>query len=236
MDTAKQLEILYRISHALVGKQELDDILYQIVTMTGDLIDSKICALMLLNEENNTLALKTTQSLSSSYRSKPDVDLCRSISGDVIKYKTAIQVKNVSLDERYHFGDIARAEGLESLLSVPMLIGPKAIGVLICYTEKEKVFDSEEIQLVQTIANHAAMAIEHMHVIEKEKKARLSLETKKSVDQAKRILFKNKQMQEEDAHKLIQRASMENGKSLKETAEAIILAAGINLESFIEQK
>ena len=39
---SRQLEVLYQISKALVGKQDLDAILYQVVNMTADLAGSKI--------------------------------------------------------------------------------------------------------------------------------------------------------------------------------------------------
>jgi GAF domain-containing protein len=225
MQEKKQLEVLFQISRALVGKKSLGEILQQIVTMTADLADSKICSLMLLNEKKGELVIQATQSLSTAYREKPPIKAGQSVSGRVVAAKHPIQVADVTKDPRYGYPEIAKQEGLRSLLSVPMMIGTKVIGVLNCYTGEERVFSKSEVQLVQTIANQAAIAIEHMRVVAEEAEARLALETKRSVDQAKRILMKRYKMGEEEGHRFIQKTSMDKNKPQKEIADAIILAA-----------
>lgn len=225
MKEKRQLEVLYQISRALVGKQDLDAILQQVVSMTAELAGSQICSLMLLDSKNDELIIKATQSLSTAYREKPPIKVGQSVSGMVVKKKQAIQVADVTKDPAYRYPGIARQEKLKSLLSVPLAVSDRTIGVLNCYTKEEKVFTVEEIQLVQTVANQAAMVIEHTRLVSEEAQARLALETKKAVDGAKRVLMKRRGMAEEAAHKFIQRASMERNKPRKEIAEAILMAA-----------
>ena len=225
MKEKRQLEVLYQISGALVGKQDLDAILQQVVSMTAGLVGSKICSLMLLNAKKDELVIKATQSLSTLYRDKPPIKVGQSVSGKVVEKKHAIQVEDVTESPIYGYPEIARQEGLKSLLSVPLLLSEKVIGVLNCYTEEERTFSKEEIQLVQTIANQVAMAIEHVRLIGEEAEARLALETKKAIDGAKRVLMKRHKLTEEDAHRFIQKASMDRNKPQKEIADAIVLSA-----------
>ena len=225
MKEKRQLEVLYQISRAMVGKQDLDAILQQVVSMTADLAGSKICSLMLLNAKKDELVIKATQSLSTAYRDKPPIKVGQSVSGKVVEKKQAIQVADVTESPIYSYPDIARQEGLKSLLSVPLLLSDKVIGVLNCYTEEEKTFSKEEIQLVQTIANQVAMAIEHVRLVSEEAEARSALEAKKVIDGAKRVLMKRHKMSEEDAHRFIQKASMDKNKPQKEIADAIVLSA-----------
>ncbi len=225
MKEKRQLEVLYQISRALVGKQDLDAILQQVVSMTAELAGSKICSLMLLSKKKDELIIRATQSLSTAYRDKPPIKVGQSISGKVVEKKQAIQVVDVIKSPLYSYPEIARQEGLKSLLSVPLLLSDKVIGVLNCYTAEEKFFNPEEIQLVQTIANQVAMAVEHVRLVSEEAEARLALETKKSIDGAKRVLMKKHKMDEESAHRFIQKASMDKNKPQKEIAEAIILSA-----------
>lgn len=228
MQAEKQLEVLFQISRALVGKQNLDQILVQIVTMTAGLVDSKICSLMLLNEKKTELLIMATQSLSPVYREKGPIKVGQSVGGRVVATGQPIQVADVTKDPRYGFPEIARQEGLRSLLSVPLTVGEEAIGVLNCYTESERVFKKSEIQLVQTLSSHAAMAIKHMRVVKEEAEARLALETQKFVHSAKRILMKKYGMSEHEAHRYIQKMSMDKNKPQKEIAEAILIAADLN--------
>ena len=224
MKEKRQLEVLYQISRALVGKQNLDAILQQVVSMTAGLVGSKICSLMLLNQKKDELVIKATQSLSTAYRDKPPIKVGQSVSGKVVEKKQAIQVVDVTTSPVYSYPEIARQEGLKSLLSVPLLLSDKIIGVLNCYTEEEKNFSKEEIQLVQTIANQVSIMIEHVRLVSEEAEARASLEAKKSIDGAKRVLMKRHRMNEEDAHRFIQKASMDKNKPQKEIADAIVLS------------
>ena len=228
MKERRQLEVLYQISRALIGKQDLDAILYQVVNMTADLAGSKTCSLMLLNGKKDELAIKATQSLSTAYRDKPPIRVGQSVSGRVMEKKQPIQVRDVSQDPLYSYPEIAKQEGLRSLLSVPLMLSDKVIGVLNCYTEEEKVFSKEEIQLIQTVANHAAVVIEHGRAVAEEAEARLALETKKAIDSAKRVLMKRHKMGEEEAHRFIQKTSMDKNKPQKEIAEAILIAADLD--------
>ncbi|HSL05355.1 MAG TPA: GAF domain-containing protein [Nitrospiraceae bacterium] len=61
----------------------------------------------------------------------------------------------------------AEPQRLCSLLSVPMMVRDKALGVINSYTSAPHVFTSEEVKLLQAIANQAAIAIEHTTLIEK---------------------------------------------------------------------
>ena len=223
----RQLEVLYQISRALVGKQDADAILQQVVSMTAELVGSKVCSLMLLTGKKDELVIKATQSLSTAYRDKAPIRVGQSVSGRVVEKKQAIQVRDVTKDPLYSYPDIARQESLKSLLSVPLMVSDKMIGVLNCYTEEEKVFSKEEIQLVQTVANQAAVMIEHGRAVAEEAEARLALETKKSIDGAKRVLMKRHRMNEEEAHRFIQKASMDKNRPQKEVAEAILMAADL---------
>ena len=222
MKEKRQLEVLYQISHALVGKQDLEAILQQVVYMTSELVSSKICSLMLL--QNQTLVIKATQSLSTAYREKPPIKLGQNVSGKVAAQREPIQVHDVTTDALYGYPAIARQEGLKSLLCVPLIIGDNVIGVLNCYTGEEKVFSADEIQIVQTVANQAAIVIEHARLMKEEAQARLALETKKAVDAAKRVLMKKRNLSEEEAHRFIQKTSMDKNKPQKEVAEAILIA------------
>jgi GAF domain-containing protein len=228
VDGKRQLEVWYQISRALVGKQDSGAILQQVVAMTAELVGSKICSLMLLNDKKDELIIKATQSLSAVYREKPAIKVGQSVSGRVVESGQAIQVGDVTKDPRYSYPEIAKREGLQSLLSVPLVLSDKIIGVLNCYTEDQKHFSEEEILLVQTLANQAAVVLEHARLVSDEREARLALETRKAVDSAKRVLMKRRKMSEEEAHRFIQKSCMERNRPQRDIAEAILMAAELD--------
>jgi len=99
----------------------------------------------------------------------------------------------------------------------------KVIGVLNCYTDSPHEFTEEEINLLSTIANQAAVVIENAQLMLKSREIQEELETRKIIDRAKGILMRQG-LTEEEAFRRIQKKSMDIRKSMKEVAEAIILA------------
>jgi AmiR/NasT family two-component response regulator len=104
----------------------------------------------------------------------------------------------------------------------------KVIGVINCYTSKPHDFSEAEIDLLTSIANQAAVAIENTELMVKSKVIQEELETRKRLERAKGILMRQQKITEEEAYLRLQKYSMDNRKSMREVAEAIILAEEIN--------
>lgn len=222
---ARQLDALLRVSKSIAEDQYLQEILNLIVSVTAEGLHLNVCSLMLLDPGKNELKIEATQSLSDAYRKKPPIPVQNSVSGRAVKESRPIQVKDVTKDPLYSFPDIAKSEGLCSLLSVPMMIKDKPIGVINCYTQSPHTFSEEEIKHLQSIANQAAVAIEKTRLLEQTLAAKEELETRKLVERAKGILMKRRGLSEEASFHQMRKASMDRRKSMKEIAEAILLAA-----------
>jgi signal transduction protein with GAF and PtsI domain len=227
MRKARQIETLSQVSETVTSNRLIDDILQLIVTMTAQMMNSKICSIMLLDQPTGELRIVATQSLSEQYRLKPSLKVGQSVSGRAVQERRPMIVPDVTREQDYMYPDMARKEGLCSLLSVPMLIRDKAVGVINSYTSVPHAFTAEEVKLMQAIANQAAIAIEHTTLLEKSFEMQEALAVRKLVEQAKGYLMRSKKLSEEEAFRLIQRQSMDMRKSMREIAEAILLAGQI---------
>ena len=73
ISNSKQIiDALAKISDAVTSDLYLEEILKLIVTVTAEVMNSKICSLMLLDKSTNELAVKATQSVSEFYNKKPN--------------------------------------------------------------------------------------------------------------------------------------------------------------------
>lgn len=225
----KSFTLLYEVSRIIVSNRYLEEILSIVVGLTAELMGSKICSLMLFDESKQELVIKATQSLSERYRSKPPVKVGESVSGRAIQKKEPVWVRDVTQDKGYKYPEIARDEGLKSLISIPMMIKERIIGVLNCYTQQEREYTNEEIQILIGVANQAAVAIENTKLLADKIEAVEALEIRKKVEHAKAILMKRHQMSEADAYRLLQKQSMDKRKALKDIADAIIVSHDITL-------
>ena len=219
--------LLYEVSRAIVSSRYLEEILSLVVGLTAQLMNSKICSLMLLDEKKQELVIKATQSLSEGYRTKPPIKVGESVSGRAVQQKRPITVLDVTREEGYKYPDIARTEGLRSMISVPMMVKDRVIGVLNCYTAAEHDFAQDEIRLLVGVANQAAVAIENTRLLAEKIDAVEALEVRKKVERAKAILMKRHRMDEASAYQTLQKQSMDKRRSLKEIADAIIVSEEI---------
>ncbi len=225
---ARQVETLSQVSATITSGRLLEEILHLLVTMTAEMMGSAICSIMLLDPEREELRIAATQSLSEVYRSKPNLKVGQSISGRALKERRPIAVLDVTKDPGYTYPDLARKEGLCSLLSVPMLVKDKPIGVINSYTAHEHSFTAEERKVLQAVANQAAIAIENTSLMEKSFEMQEALEVRKTVERAKGLLMRSKHISEEEAFRLMQRQSMDTRRSMRDIAEALLLAGELD--------
>jgi signal transduction protein with GAF and PtsI domain len=222
---AKQLDLLSEVSRTIVSDHYLKEILQLIVAMTAKVMDSKICSIMLLDERKEELIISSTQSLSKEYINKPNLKVGQSISGRVVSEQKPIMVLDVTREPGYMYPEVAKKEGLVSLLSVPMMIKDRVIGVINSYTKSEHIFKKEEIDILQAVANQAAVAIENTNLSHEILAAKEALESRKLIERAKGILMRELGFTEDEAYKKIHKKSMDLRKTMKEVAEAVILAS-----------
>jgi len=220
---ALQFDSLSKVSQSITSQNYLDEILDLIVVVTAEMLNSKICSIMILDPKGKELIIKAAQSLSESYKKKPNVKVNASISGEVIKRRKPIAIYDVRKEKNYSYRDLAVKEHLTSLLSVPMAVKDKAIGIINVYTKDPHIFTEEETDMLQMVANQAAVAIEHTQLIEETLKAKEALETRKIVERAKGILMRLNGLSEDAAYRLIHKKSMDSCRSMKEIAESILL-------------
>lgn len=224
---AQQLDALTSISKSIVSDTYLKEILQFIVITAAQVTDSKTCTILLLDEKNSELAIAATQNENQEYIKKPNMKIANSLSGRAVREKRAIAVRDVSAEPGYKYPDIAKKQGFVSLLSVPMMVKGNVIGVVNVYTGREHSFTREETDLIRSIANQAAAAIESARLREEITSAKEALVVRKLVEKAKGLLMNEFKLSEEEAHKKIHKKSMDLGKSMKEIAEAIIMAMEI---------
>ena len=219
----KQLEAISKVSKTITSNLYLEDILKLIVTVTAEIMDSKICSLMLIDEKTGNLVLKATQSMSEAYNKKPHLKIGDGIAGKVALENKPISVYDLPREPEYISKAIAEKESLKSLLSVPLAVKGRVIGVLNSYTSYPHKFTKDEINILTTVASQASIVIENSELIVKTKVIKEELESRKAVERAKGILMRQQGLSEDDAFRKIQKRSMDTRKSMREIAEAIIL-------------
>jgi signal transduction protein with GAF and PtsI domain len=221
---------LLAVSRAITSEKYLEDILRLIVTVTAEVMESKICSLMLIDDDGK-LHVKATQSMSKEYNKKRLVELGKGIVGKAASENRPAIVRDVREEEDYLYRDMARKEGLVSLLSVPLAVRGRVIGVINCYTSRPHDFTEAEVTVLTTIANQAAVAIENTELIVRSRVIEEELESRKLIERAKDILAAENGTGGEEAYRKIRQMSMNMRRPMRQIAEAIIISRGVDADS-----
>ncbi|MAU00376.1 MAG: hypothetical protein CL608_24810 [Anaerolineaceae bacterium] len=163
----EEMRALAQVSEVVTSPQYLDDILDVVTEMAAKMMDTAVCAIFLLNETGTHLELRSARRDQTPYQHRPPLpaDATDSVIGTVLHTGQPLYIANVQTDKRYKGKELARKEGLVSLLSVPLSVRDRVIGVFNCYTTEQRQFSEEQQTLFATLANQTALAIENARLV-----------------------------------------------------------------------
>jgi GAF domain-containing protein len=136
----KYFQALCNISRVLGTTLNKDEILTLILQTAQSLIKGKAISIFLIDEETNELVPIAQEGLSPEYLrqfSRPSKLL------PILKKEGYLYIRDATTDPRLDDHEIKNAEGIASLLVVPILIKGQLIGGLSLYTDTLRDFSEE---------------------------------------------------------------------------------------------
>ena len=175
--------VLQDVSRALVEIHDIRSISDIVLDLAITHLNAEAGSLMLLNDRN-CLYILTARGLDPLFVKGYQVKLGEGIAGIVAQNRIPVLVEDIDTDPR--FQDMKRCHyRTTSFISCPILSRNKLLGVLNINDKKNgSPFFEEEFDLVQVIANHAALALENVFLLNQlqAKAAELARANKKLVD------------------------------------------------------
>jgi signal transduction histidine kinase len=160
-------ESLASVSRTINSTLNLDEALHAVTREACRLMRARMCSLTMLDETREWLHLRASSGAGKAYLNKPRLSVEESLLGVVVRRRKPLQVENVQTSNRYQNIEVARREGLVSLLSVPLLFAGQATGTLNIYTDRPYHFSNEEIRILSALAELSGIAIEKARLYER---------------------------------------------------------------------
>jgi HD-GYP domain-containing protein (c-di-GMP phosphodiesterase class II) len=162
-ERTKELVLIYKIGQEISSTLKLDRVLQSIVDKLSMILGLEICAI-LLADDSGRLSIRSAQGLDASYLNQTSIKMGEGISGWVWEHKQALLLNDVDSDPR--FADRRQERYyMKSLISVPLIVKNKVIGVININNKKSKEpFNDYDLRLVKEIATEAAIAIENANL------------------------------------------------------------------------
>ena len=151
-------DTLIKISRSLSRSKDPEEIIRMTVESIKSALDIKGCALFLINPQSRALEVAASTGLSAEYLNKGPVSALRSIADSL--EDGPIAVYDVTDDPRIQYPEAAQKEGIASILSVPIMVGDRAIGAIRAYTAEHWEFTLDDVNFAQALAQIAGILIE----------------------------------------------------------------------------
>ena len=171
-EDGERLRHLQALTDAALAHLQLDDLLAALLERTTDVLGVDTCAVLLLDDDRRGLVPRAAVGIEVDRHLR--IPIGRGFAGRVAADGRPVVLDEV--DQADLFNPILRAKGIKSLLGVPLVVRDEVIGVLHVGSLAPREFGQADVDLLQLVADRAAIAIEHARLYESERAARVRLE------------------------------------------------------------
>lgn len=222
-DGLAPFDVLQEISSHLASTDPLHVTLSRIVTFVSVVIPCDSCFLYTLEEDK--LILRASRNPHSEEVDHLRLSIGEGVTGWVAEHREPVAIsERASEDPRFSAFANLPEDRFEAMLCVPVICANRVVGVLNLQHREPYKHSELERRVFATVGILVGAEIERARLETENSELTNRLETRKSVDKAKGILQRDFGLSEEDAYRTMQRESRQRRKSMRDVAEAILLA------------
>jgi uroporphyrinogen-III synthase len=222
-DGLVEMEFLHEISSRMASADSLHFVLDRIVDFITNVIPCDSCFIYVLEGEN--LMLRASKNPHADLIDHIGVQVGQGITGWVAKHRQPVAIASAaSNDPRFKAFKNLPEDHFEAMLCTPILCAGRIVGVINLQHRMSYRHTSEQVRLLSTLGFLVGAEIERARLESENAQLTTRLETRKAVDRAKSILQRDLSLNEEDAYQMMQKESRQRRKSMREIADAILLA------------
>ncbi len=162
-----QLSKLFAVSQSLASSLELTDTLDAVLTSADELLDAPMGSVSLVDKDSGKLVIKAARGLPDDWLYH-DLKIGEGLSGRAARSGLPLTSLDVTRDGRLLSAhrQWARDEGAEAAISAPLIARGHIVGVLNLFRKSPRPFSEDDKQLVMSLGNSAAVAIENVQLYE----------------------------------------------------------------------
>jgi len=146
---------------------------------------------------------------------------------DAARAGQVFSIPDMRVEDRWpDYAQHAAARGVRSSLSVPLPFQDAVIGALNNYSTSTEAFGDDDLKLGQEVAGWVAVAVGNAHhaarTAEDLADMRAAMMTRAVIEQAKGILMERHRITEDDAFRLLSKASQDTNTKLRLIADELV--------------
>ncbi|MCP2164047.1 helix-turn-helix domain-containing protein [Goodfellowiella coeruleoviolacea] len=174
-----ELTALFDIASDLARLRDLDAILRSIVHRARMLLRADVAYLSLNDDPEGLTHMRVTDGSVSALFQALRLGMGEGLGGLVAQTARPYATADYFADGRFNhttaIDTAVREEQLVAILGVPLTLGSRVIGVLYAAHRASREFTPDEVSLLSSLADHAAIAIDNAHLLAETRTALLEL-------------------------------------------------------------
>jgi phosphoserine phosphatase RsbU/P len=166
------IESLQRVTEGALAYLDLDDLLVELLDRTTAILDADTAAILLVDEDRPALVARAAKGLEEEVERGFTLPIGAGFAGRIAASHQPVVIEDLNNSPIEIVNPLMREKGVHSLLGVPLIVERRLVGVLHVGTLEPRGFNSDDIHLLRTVADRAALAIEHGRLTEQRRAAR----------------------------------------------------------------
>ncbi len=154
-----------KVSKALGTTLGMKDLLELIVSSAMETMGGKASCLFLADKEKDVFVPAAQKGLSENYLHATPMR-ARTVVEDVLQ-GGFLSIYDATTDPRLENHEEKKAEGITSILVVPVTVQDKVIGVLSLYSSAPRDFSADEIEFLTALAEQGGMAVQRARLFDR---------------------------------------------------------------------
>jgi diguanylate cyclase (GGDEF)-like protein len=166
LDRHQNLERLYGFSRALSATPDLDGVMAHVLQEARTLLHAERASAAFVDPEGRIIARVRVVGDQVSRSEEPAAEHDRWLLGQVVDGQSPVLLPRTARGAARRWLD---AYGLRDAIVVPLRGGSQAIGALVVADRLGDVrsFEAQDLLLLETVANHAGVALQNGHLVDK---------------------------------------------------------------------
>ncbi len=160
-EKSRRLETLARLAQGLTATLSGDQVLERVVEAAVELFGCTVARLWLLDEDARQLTLGASAGLVTTPEEVRTLPVGEGLVGLIVAQRAPVAIPDLQGDPRVRNAARLLARGIASSAGVPLMVGTRVIGALAIGTHDRRPYSDEEVALLQSLADQAAIAIEN---------------------------------------------------------------------------
>lgn len=154
----RQLRALGAVADADIGQLDVNDLLRELLARVTELLDADTAAVFLLDERTGQLVARAAHGVEEEVRRGVRIPVGKGFAGRIAAERRPGALERV--DATTVANPLLWEKGIRSMLGVPLLAGPRLVGVLHVGTATPRRFEERDVQLLQLAAERVATAVQ----------------------------------------------------------------------------